>query len=71
MVTRLLGRINAIMSDQAMERDRKIHEFNKKLQELHDKIKVIETLDSEIIQMLNKEKVVTEITNADVVNASS
>ncbi|KAI9558403.1 hypothetical protein GHT06_015183 [Daphnia sinensis] len=71
VVTRLLRRINNIMSDQAMERDRKIHELNKKLQKLHDKIKVLETLDSEIVQLLTEEEMATEITNADTINALS
>lgn len=43
VVTRLLGKINAITTDQTLDRARKIHELNKKLQDLHDKIKVIDT----------------------------
>lgn len=71
VVTRLLGKLNAIMTDQTLDRDRKIHELNKKLQDLHDKIKVIETLDAEILQNLPEAEVENEITSADSVNTVS
>jgi hypothetical protein len=46
VVTRLIAKISDIITDAAMDRDRKIYELNKKLEDLHDKIKVVKTLDS-------------------------
>ena len=51
-VTNLINKLSDIIADATMERDRKIHELNKKLEDLHDKIKLVESLDSEIIELL-------------------
>ncbi|EFX60250.1 hypothetical protein DAPPUDRAFT_278468 [Daphnia pulex] len=52
-----------------MDRDRKIYELNKKLEDLHDKIKVVETLDSEIVELLPAADVEAEMSNAGTTNA--
>ncbi|EFX73940.1 hypothetical protein DAPPUDRAFT_252532 [Daphnia pulex] len=41
-VTRFIAKISDIIANVAMDRDRKIRELNKKLGDLHDKIKVVE-----------------------------
>ncbi|XP_045036719.1 uncharacterized protein LOC116934648 [Daphnia magna] len=51
-VTRLIAKISDIVTDAGMDRDRKIHVLNKKLGDLHDKVKVVETLDTEIVELL-------------------
>ncbi|KAI9552577.1 hypothetical protein GHT06_020438 [Daphnia sinensis] len=51
-VTRLITKISDIVADAAMDRDRKIHELNNKFGDLYNKIKVVETLDTEIVELL-------------------
>ncbi|EFX80206.1 hypothetical protein DAPPUDRAFT_244003 [Daphnia pulex] len=68
-VTRLIAKLSDIINDAAMDRDRKIHELNKKLEDLHDKIKVVETLDSEIVELLPAADVEAEMSNAGTTNA--
>lgn len=63
-VTRLIANISDIIADAAMDRDRKIYELNKKLEDIHDKIKVVETLDSEIVELLPAADVEAEMTSA-------
>ncbi|XP_045023635.1 uncharacterized protein LOC123468017 [Daphnia magna] len=44
-VTRLITKLSDIITDATMHRDRKIYELNKKLEDLHDKIKVVEAAE--------------------------
>jgi hypothetical protein len=70
-VTRLIAKISDIIVDAAMDRDRKIYEFNKKLTDLHDKIKVVETLDTEIVDLLAAADVQAEMDSAGVINTTA
>ncbi|EFX73450.1 hypothetical protein DAPPUDRAFT_253081 [Daphnia pulex] len=70
-VTRLIAKISDIIADAAMDRDRKIYELNKKLTDLHDKIKVVETLDTEIVELLAAVDMEAEIDSAGVINTTA
>jgi acetolactate synthase small subunit len=70
-VARLIAKISDIVNDAAMDRDRKIHELNKKLGDLHDKIKVVETLDTEIVELLAAADVQAEMDIAGVINTTA
>ncbi len=70
-VTRLINKISDIIADAAMDRDRKIYELNKKLEDLHDKIKVVEALDSEIVDLFAAADMEAEMANAGGINAVS
>ena len=67
-VTKLITKLSDIIADVTMERDRKIHELNKKLEDLHDKIKLVESLDSEIIELLPADDVEAEMASAGTTN---
>ena len=67
-VTKLITKLSDIIADVTMERDRKIHELNKKLEDLHDKIKLVESLDSEIIELLPAADVEAEMASAGTIN---
>ncbi len=70
-VTRLVAKISDIIPDAAMDRDRKIHELNNKLRDLHDKIKVVEALDTKIVKLLAAADVEDEMDSARVVNTAA
>ncbi|XP_046438873.1 uncharacterized protein LOC124190290 [Daphnia pulex] len=70
-VTRLIAKISDIIADAAMDRDRKIYELNKKLTDLHDKIKVVETLDTKIVELLAAADVQAEMDSAGVINTTA
>ncbi|KAI9563373.1 hypothetical protein GHT06_010834 [Daphnia sinensis] len=67
-VTRLLPKIQQIIDDMA--RDNKIYELEKKLADLHNKIKIIEALDGEIADKIDADELEEEINNADRYNSS-
>jgi hypothetical protein len=67
-VTKIITKLSDIIADATMERDRKIHELNKKLEDLHDKIKLVESLDSEIIELLPAADVEAEMASAGTIN---
>jgi hypothetical protein len=54
-----------------MTRDCKIYELNKKLKHLHEKNKVIEELDSEIVDVLPTADMESEIANSCGIKAVS
>lgn len=51
---RLIIKIQEILDDSTITRDRKIHELDKKLQDLDDNIKTAERLDLVILQRLQR-----------------
>ncbi|EFX75646.1 hypothetical protein DAPPUDRAFT_323133 [Daphnia pulex] len=69
-ITRLIAKISDIIADASMDRDRKIHELNKKL-DLYDKIKVVEALDTEIVELLAAAEVEDEMDSSGVVNMAA
>ena len=70
-VTQLITKLSNIIADATMDRDRKIHELNKKLEDLHDKNKVIEALDFEIVELLATADVEDEMASAGTTNATA
>ncbi|XP_057378535.1 uncharacterized protein LOC130700500 [Daphnia carinata] len=68
-VTRLLPKIQAIIDDRLMEKERKIHELNRKLMDLHNKIKTIEALDDEIQGAIGEDELEAEIDNSCSANS--
>ena len=70
-VTKLITKLSDIIADATMDRDRKIHELNKRLEDLHDKIKVVEALDFEIVELLPAADVEGEMDSADTINSTA
>ena len=68
-VTRLINKITDIIADAGMDRDRKIYELNKKLEDLYSKIKIVESLDSEIVYLLPVTDVEADMTYTGGINA--
>ena len=68
-ITRLINKITDIIAGAAMDRDPKIYKLNKKLEDLHGTIKIIESLDSEIVDLLRATDVEADTTNAGGINA--
>ncbi|EFX75852.1 hypothetical protein DAPPUDRAFT_322943 [Daphnia pulex] len=67
-VIRLITKISDIIADVAMDRDRKIYELSKKLEDLNEKIKAVEALETEIIELFTSCRGVAE--HYDVVQFS-
>ena len=70
-VTKLLTKLQGIVDDTAIDRDLKIYELDKKLQDLLSKLKLIETLDQQIQDETDVTDVAAEIDNADNFNSSA
>ena len=70
-VTRLLTKLQGIVDDTTLDRDLKIYELDKKLQDLHSKLKLIETLDQQVQDETDVADVAAEIDNADNFNSSA
>ncbi|EFX62039.1 hypothetical protein DAPPUDRAFT_337575, partial [Daphnia pulex] len=70
-VTKLLTKLQGIVDDITLDRDLKIYELDKKLQDLHSKIKLIQTLDDEIQNVTDAADVAAEIGSADVFNSNA
>lgn len=70
-VTKLLTKLQSIVDDTTLDRDLKIYELEKKLQDLHSKIKHIQILDNQIQDVTDAADVVAEIGSADVFNSSA
>ncbi|KZS03386.1 Uncharacterized protein APZ42_033848 [Daphnia magna] len=69
-VTRLLPKIQQIIDDATLARDNKFYELEKKLLDLHNKIKKIEILEVEIADIVDAGDLEDEISNADRYNSS-
>ena len=70
-VTKLLTKLQGIVDDTAIDRDLKIYELDKKLQDLRSKLKLIETLDQQVQDETDVADVAAEIDNADNFNSSA
>ena len=70
-VTRLLTKLQGIVDDTTLDRDLKIYELDKKLQDLRSKLKLIETLDQQVQDETDVADVAAEIDNADNFNSSA
>ena len=70
-VTRLLTKLQGIVDDTTLDRDLRIYELDKKLQDLHSKLKLIETLDQQVQDETDVADVAAEIDNADNFNSSA
>ncbi|XP_057379667.1 uncharacterized protein LOC130701905 [Daphnia carinata] len=68
-VTRLIPKIQSIIDDQTMDKDQKVHELEKKLLDLHNKIKIIENLDNEIQDVIDENDLETEINASSTANS--
>lgn len=65
----MINWINVIIADAAIERYRKNHLLTKKLEDLHDKVKAVETYYAELVEAIPDVSVEAEITNTDYVNS--
>ncbi len=66
--TKLIQTNNANIADATVPRDRKIHLLTKKLEELHTKLKNMETLDPAIVETLDEADIEADINDAHTVN---
>jgi len=70
-VTKLLTKLQDIVDDTTLDRDLKIYELDKKLQDLHSKLKLIQSLDEQGQDKTDAADVAADITSADVFNSSA
>ena len=66
--TKLIQAINANIADDTVPRDRKIHLLTKKLEDLHTKLKNMETLDAEITEALEEDDIEADLNDSYNVN---
>lgn len=71
-VTRLLTKLKGITDNPDLAIDLKIHELDKKLAELQIKLKLVQSLDDQILDTIeNSDDIETEVNNADQFNSAA
>lgn len=63
--TRIKNKIQALLDDNDMASERKIHDFEARIKELDDKVKIIDELNQEILNGTAEEAVLREMEEAD------
>ena len=66
--TKLIQAIKNSIADATVPRDRKIHLLTKKLEDLHTKLKALETLDAAIVENFAEADIAADINDAHTVN---
>lgn len=70
-ITKLLNKIKGIVEDNSIDRDLKIHELDKKLADLHNKLKTLQSFDEQIQDSISSDDIEAEIENADTFNSNA